>query len=101
MRQLLPILFLAGSVQAQTPPPSIDFPKTVKCMPTRVVFETLRNEFKETPVLHSINDLTNKRIAITQSQTGAWTLIEFDERTACLLAIGDKLDTSAIIRPTM
>ena len=96
MRRVLVSLLLVSSAQAQTPYPSMDLPKTVKCMPTRVAFETLRNQFKEIPVILSINTITDKRIAITQADDGSWTIIEFDERTACLLAIGDKMDLTPL-----
>ena len=76
--------------------------KPVKCMPTRLVFETLKKDYKEVPVAHSINDINKTHIAITQSDAGTWTIIEFNEHVACLLAVGTNLDLKGLLpKPTM
>ena len=76
--------------------------KPVKCMPTRVVFETLKKDFKEVLAAHSINDINKTHIAITQSPNGTWTIIEFNEQVACLLAVGTDLDLTGLLpKPTM
>ena len=41
-------------------------------------------------------------IAITQSDKGTWTIIEFNEQVACLLAVGTDLDLAGLLpKPNM
>lgn len=86
---VLALMFVCGIAQAQEPSTTFDFPKTVKCFKTTFLFKELRESFNEEVVGYSKNVITGKKIALTVSKKDSWTLVEFDEKIACILAIGD------------
>jgi len=70
----------------------IDAKKPVKCGPFIDVIKGIQTVFGEVPTWTSKNDIGPSQgtsIAIFQNKkTGSWSLLEFDNETACFLATG-------------
>ena len=69
--------------------------KPVECFVTADVSRLLQEEFKEIVMFEGANVITGKsKIALyVNSQTGSWTMIEYDSDTACVLAAGHNATT--------
>jgi hypothetical protein len=82
------ILTLASqSVQAEP----VTRAKTVLCDNITAVFQTIIGEYKEQPVWHGISPGTDTELTLTVNpQTGSWTVIEYKDSRACVIAIGER-----------
>ena len=70
--------------------------KPVDCFATSEVTKMIRDEFNETIMFDGVNNLTDGKSRITlfvNSQTGSWTLIEYDTNNACVLGAGQSSST--------
>ncbi len=88
MRGLI-VLFATVFVQnisAQTAPTA----KQVLCYDLASVIKILREEYQESVSFQGVNTLTEgSRIALAENtETGTWTIIEYDSTTACILGMG-------------
>ena len=64
--------------------------KPVVCDATVKVLTTIVEEFEETPQWRGVNPLQNTQIMLTvNAKTGAWTLIEYNNITACVIGVGE------------
>jgi hypothetical protein len=70
--------------------------KPVECFATSEVIKMLREEFNEAIMFDGVNKLTEDKSKIAlfvNSQTGTWTLIEYDTNNACVLGAGQSSST--------
>ena len=80
------LLTLAATVWAE--PRTVN--KPVVCDATVKVLATIVEEFEETPLWRGVNPVQNTQIMLTvNAKTGAWTLIEYNTITACVIGVGE------------
>ena len=64
--------------------------KPVTCDNTATVLNTLVTEFEETPQWQGTNTQQGTRFLLTVNlTTGAWTLVELNSTTACVIGVGE------------
>ena len=64
--------------------------KPVTCDATATVLRTIVEDFKETPQWRGSNPEQGTTTVLTVNpRTGAWTLIEFNAVTACVIGVGE------------
>jgi len=71
---------------------SLTIQKPVECAETETVFRGLiSNNYKEKPIWWGIESGTNmsKYSLFVNEQTKTWTLIQFNEKIACVLGAGE------------
>jgi hypothetical protein len=69
--------------------------KPVTCDATRKVLYTIVTEFEETPQWQGSNQLEGTRFLLTVNlKTGAWTLIELSDTTACIIGVGENASSA-------
>lgn len=77
---LLPALALAEPVKVE---------KEVVCDKTADVFTFFLEKYKETPQWLGQSDTTRSQIVImSNAETQTWTLIQFNEKIACIIETG-------------
>jgi hypothetical protein len=83
---------LAGSIaHAQE---VIDLNKPLKCSDAQTVIKYFVDTHKETPVWVG-KSVHNTRITLlVNKQTGSWTMIEYDDKLACVLGAGEDKSSS-------
>lgn len=85
---LLLVLLVIGIVTAQT----VTVQKPVECVDTELLFRgLLGSNYKETPVWIGVEPgaAVSKYSLFVNEQTRSWTLIQFNEVTACVLGTGE------------
>ena len=69
---------------------SVLIDKKILCFKQEVLFRDLSEKYQEKPVLAGKSSVTESVIAVyTNHETGAYTLIEFNETMACILSVGN------------
>jgi hypothetical protein len=66
--------------------------KPLQCGDTKTVFESLADgEYKEKPIWWGIDSATpvSRYSLFVNEKTKTWTLIQFDEKVACVLGVGE------------
>lgn len=75
--------------------------KTVICDSSRVIFDSLADDYQESVVWTGNSPIQSTTVALfVNGSTGAWTLVEFKDSWACVLAVGrgdDKFRTRSAI----
>ena len=75
--------------------------KTVICDSSRTIFDSLADDYEESVVWQGHSPIQSTTVALfVNGETGAWTLVEFKDTWACVLAVGigaDKFRTSGAI----
>lgn len=92
MKKLLVILALSSSALANPDIKFTDVKKPVKCADTKQLFTGLKTVFNETMTWNSSNAILDDRTSVAlfkNKQNGSWTLVEYDEDIACVLASGE------------
>ena len=90
MRNLLAGLVLTVSMTVSWAEPRT-LSKRVMCEDTATVLKAMTEEFEETPQWHGYNAQQNATVMLTVNlTTGAWTMIEFNKTTACIIAVGER-----------
>lgn len=92
MKKLLVILALSSSALANPNIKFTDIKKPVKCADTKQLFTGLKTEFNETMTWNSSNAILDDRTSVAifkNKQNGSWTLVEYDDTIACVLASGE------------
>lgn len=94
MKKLLVILALSSSALAQANQEIkfTDVKKPVKCTDTKQLFTGLKTVFNETMTWNSSNAILDDRTSVAifkNKQNGSWTLVEYDDTIACVLASGE------------
>jgi hypothetical protein len=83
---LLMMLAVTATATAQ----SRTLNKPVVCDATEKVFKTIVEDFKETPQWQGRNPQQGTSTVLTVNlTTGAWTLIEYTDITACVIGVGE------------
>jgi len=88
MRYLLPLVLLVGSLVAAQ---SVTVQKPVECADTAILLRGLSgSDYKEKPIWWGIEPgVTVSRYSLfVNEETKSWTLIQFDEKIACVLGTG-------------
>jgi len=63
--------------------------KSVTCDRADLVFRTLIEEFRETPVWHAIDlDTPTQYVILANKEGDTWTLVQYDQAQACILGVG-------------
>jgi len=63
--------------------------KPMKCAPAQAVFEEFSQLFGEKPLWAGKEENTTSYITLLSNKdTGSWTLVQYDSRTACVLGTG-------------
>ena len=89
MRLILIALIALLCITASAEPRRLN--KPVTCDDKDRVFTAIRDEFKETPQWWGASPEQGTQLVVTVNPTtGAWTLIEFNTVTACVLAVGER-----------
>ena len=89
MRLILIALIALLCITASAEPRRLN--KPVTCDDKDRVFTAIRDEFKETPQWWGASPEQGTQLVVTVNMTtGAWTLIEFNTVTACVLAVGER-----------
>ena len=79
---------LTGSLFAH----SVTLKKTVECVDSETLFQGLiGSDYKEKPIWMGIESGANmpKYSLFVNEQTKTWTLIQFDDKIACVLGTGE------------
>ena len=72
----------------------IDLNKPLKCSDAQTVIKYFVDKHKETPVWVG-KSVHNTRITLlVNKQTGSWTMIEYDDKLACVLGAGEDKSSS-------
>jgi len=85
---LLVVMLVAGLVAAQ----SVTVQKPVKCADTETLFQGLTgSDYKEKPIWWGVEPGASvaKYSLFVNEQTKSWTLIQFDDKIACVLGTGE------------
>jgi hypothetical protein len=85
---LLPIMLVLGIAVAQ----SITVQKPVECVDTATLLQGLiGSDYKEKPIWLGVESGASlpKYSLFVNEQTKTWTLIQFDEKIACVLGTGE------------
>jgi hypothetical protein len=93
MKNTLAALLISLSLTAYAAPEVkfSDVKKPVKCADVKQLFIALKTSFGETVAWTSLNEMLEGRTTIglfKNQKTGSWTLVEFDQDIACVLATG-------------
>ena len=84
---LLLLVFIFGYVAAQT----VNLQKTIGCISTEIMLKGLSgSDYKEKPIWMGIESDApmSKYSLFVNDDTKTWTLIQFDEKIACVLGTG-------------
>lgn len=69
----------------------VQIPRTMLCDERDRMFKRISEEYGERPVWIGVSGTHETQLALTvRRDTGEWTLIEFDQTIACVIAVGDK-----------
>jgi len=75
--------------------------KTVICDSSKVIFDSLADDYQESVVWTGNSPIQSTTVALfVNGTTGAWTMVEFRDSWACVLAVGNgarKLHTGTVI----
>ena len=85
---LLLVLSVVGLVTAQ----SVTVQKPVECADTQTLFRGLiGSDYKEKPIWLGVDPVStlSRYSLFVNEKTKTWTLIQFDEKIACVLGTGD------------
>jgi hypothetical protein len=64
--------------------------KQVQCQSPEVVFRSMKELYHERPLWHGVSLQAGMALMLTVNDaTGAWSLIEYNENLACVLAVGE------------
>jgi len=88
---LLTLLVLASTLAAAEPRMAS---KKVLCDSTQAIFKTVVEDFEETPQWRGQGTQQATTVVLTVNRaTGTWTLIEYREEWACVIAVGEGSST--------
>jgi hypothetical protein len=65
--------------------------KPVICTNIETIIERLTNKFEELPFWSGVG-LENKFVLMVNNKTGTWTMLEFNNDTACIIGEGKEAD---------
>jgi hypothetical protein len=85
---LLPVMLVLGLAVAQ----SVTVQKPIECADTATLLRGLSgSEYKEKPIWLGIDpsSTVSKYSLFVNEETKSWTLIQFDEKIACVLGTGE------------
>jgi hypothetical protein len=80
------ILFLTSLVSSAQPD-VFEIDKPVTCSDPKTVIETLSDQYQEQP-FWSGRDRESKYILFVNSKTGSWSMVEYNDKVACVVGLG-------------
>lgn len=86
-RILLLSLFFTGLAQADE---SVVVDKKVVCNWTKPLLENLAQTYKEEPVWLGQSGKETRYSLFINPDTGAWTLVQFNQEIACVIGAGER-----------
>lgn len=98
MKNLLTVIFLFfafGAANAQIGPQFRQIPKNILCGPVEILFTALTDkDIKENPIWLGKDESEKSDYALfVNTDTGAFTLIQFGKEWGCILGIGYKSES--------
>jgi hypothetical protein len=84
----LAMAFLLGLTSFVVHARVVQVEKPVVCSNLKTVVETISQDFQEQPAWRG-NDSNSKYIMFANSKTGTWTLIQYDDKIACVIGSGE------------
>jgi hypothetical protein len=94
MKKLIAILLLASTSVFAAPVKST---LQIVCDDTKSIFEHfVEGEYQEVPFWAGFED-SNKTsfVLLTNKETGTWTMIQYNAKRGCVIAVGDKWKPAA------
>jgi hypothetical protein len=87
MRKLA-VAFLFGLTTLVANAQVIQIEKPVVCSTLKIIVETISQDFQEQPAWRG-TDAKSKYVMFANSKTGTWTLIQYDDKIACVIGSGE------------
>jgi hypothetical protein len=88
MKQILAVVIMAcalGLAHADL----YELRKVIYCDTHEAIFTALAQDFLEQPVWAGFSDAQSTRLLLTANpKTGTWTMVEYGEDFACVIAVG-------------
>jgi hypothetical protein len=97
--QKLAVAFLFGLNTLVANAQIITVEKPVVCSDLKTVIENLSSEYKEEP-FWSGTDSLSKFIMMSNKKTGTWTIIQYNDKIACVIGTGDNGKVFVLGKPT-
>ena len=83
----LAVAFLLGLIVLLAHAQVFSVDKTVLCSDLKTVIEVSSGEYQEEPTWRG-SDSTSKYVMMSNSKTGTWTFIQYNDKIACVLGTG-------------
>lgn len=93
MKQLLAGILLAPSLLFAQP---VTLNKPVTCVGSKELLDAIMNSNQPEKPVWTGRDEISRYALFLDEKTGSWTLIQFDDKTGCIIGFGDK---SMLIQP--
>ena len=89
MKKFIAILLLASTTTFAEPVKST---LQIVCDDTKTLFEHfVEGEYQEIPFWAGFEDVNKTSfVLLTNKETGTWTMIQYNSRRGCVIAVGDK-----------
>ena len=87
MRKLT-VAYLFGLTALVANAQTVTVEKPVICSNLKTIIENLSKDYQEEPAW-SGKDNTSRYIMMSNKKTGTWTIIQFNDRIACILGTGN------------
>jgi hypothetical protein len=81
---LVSVLLLPVLSVAQEP---VIVEKPVVCDKIEIILNSLTKEFSEKPIW--LGESSDSKYSVFVSKSGAWTIIQFTDRIACIIGVGE------------
>jgi hypothetical protein len=85
----LVMAFLLGLTSFVVHAQVVQIEKPVVCSNLKTIVETISQDYQEQPTWRG-NDASSKYIMFANDNTGSWTLIQYNDKIACVLGSGEK-----------
>ena len=93
MKKILSILMMFSTVALAAPTKAT---LNIMCDDTKTLFQYfIEGDYNEVPYWAGFED-TNKMsfVLLTNKETGTWTMIQYNAKKACVIAVGDRWKTA-------
>lgn len=84
----LAMAFLLGLTSFVVHAQVIQVEKPVVCSSLKTIVETISQDYQEQPSWRG-SDSKSKYVMFSNTKTGSWTLIQYDDKIACVIGSGE------------
>ena len=97
MKKIITVLLLISTSVFAGP---IKLSQQIVCDDTKSIFEYfVEGKYQEVPFWSGFEDINKTSfVLLTNKETGTWTMIQYNLKRACIIAVGDKWQP-AVIEP--